>query len=191
MADRTPEARGEIVRKRVWMRMLQASPSAGLARYWDAGFQDSVEYAGKLSLVSQRDTEQVMRVRVGGFWTAQRLAQAGLIDRRYREWCPFCRAHVPETVRHMLLECRQWQIQREEKLQEQIEFISALVRRDVPVDQLPELISSCLLGGRSNSFVPEMVLTEPRLPWSMITGGFLRSVVRARMMLLRNHVVPS
>ncbi|PVU86607.1 hypothetical protein BB560_006641 [Smittium megazygosporum] len=48
------------------------------------------------------------KIRMGCYWTAQRLAKAGLIPKMYIERCPFCNKNTPETIEHMLIECFRW-----------------------------------------------------------------------------------
>lgn len=53
------------------------------------------------------------RCRLGGVWTAQRLAQRGLLDEQYVSRCPCCGRGRAETLCHLLLSCPRWREQRE------------------------------------------------------------------------------
>ncbi|PVU90345.1 hypothetical protein BB560_006204, partial [Smittium megazygosporum] len=52
--------------------------------------------------------QDIGKIRMGCYWTAQRLAKAGLIPKMYIERCPFCNKNTPETIEHMLVECFRW-----------------------------------------------------------------------------------
>ncbi|OMJ07462.1 hypothetical protein AYI70_g3020 [Smittium culicis] len=52
--------------------------------------------------------QDVGRMRMGSYWTAQRMANAKIIDRKYKNFCPFCSLQKPETVDHILLDCALW-----------------------------------------------------------------------------------
>ncbi|PVU86562.1 hypothetical protein BB561_006662, partial [Smittium simulii] len=62
----------------------------------------------------------VFKIRNGTYWTAQRYAKSGFIEKRYIEECPFCRNIAPETIEHMLLECSRWQALRADILAQYI-----------------------------------------------------------------------
>ncbi|PVU95286.1 hypothetical protein BB560_005868, partial [Smittium megazygosporum] len=49
--------------------------------------------------------QDIGKIRMGCYWTAQRLAKAGIIPKMYIERCPFCNKNTPETIGHMLIEC--------------------------------------------------------------------------------------
>ena len=49
------------------------------------------------------------RIRMGRYWTAPRLARAGLISRDFLGSCPFCKAERPETEAHYLRYCKRWE----------------------------------------------------------------------------------
>ncbi|PVU96745.1 hypothetical protein BB561_000983 [Smittium simulii] len=46
----------------------------------------------------------MFKIRNGTYWTAQRYAKSGFIEKKYIEECPFCRKISLETIEHMLLE---------------------------------------------------------------------------------------
>lgn len=52
------------------------------------------------------------RLRMGRYWTAPRLASAGLIDQKYRTQCPCCLENTKEDELHYLLECKTWNKER-------------------------------------------------------------------------------
>ena len=59
------------------------------------------------------------RIRAGQYWTASRLAKAGMIASDFERHCPFCpvpRAAPPETVTHWILSCPAWEEQRKETI---------------------------------------------------------------------------
>lgn len=51
---------------------------------------------------------EIGKIRIGQFWTVQKMANAKLMDDKYKTCCPFCRNSVPETIEHLLLVCRKW-----------------------------------------------------------------------------------
>ncbi|PVV01476.1 hypothetical protein BB560_004104, partial [Smittium megazygosporum] len=52
--------------------------------------------------------QDIGKIQMGCYWTAQRLAKSGLIPKMYIERCPFCNKNTPETIEHMLIECFRW-----------------------------------------------------------------------------------
>ncbi|PVV02424.1 hypothetical protein BB560_003124 [Smittium megazygosporum] len=52
--------------------------------------------------------QDIGKIQMGCYWTAQRLVKAGLIPKMYIERCPFCNKNTPETIEHMLIECLRW-----------------------------------------------------------------------------------
>lgn len=55
---------------------------------------------------------QLVRARCGGFVTAQRLAEMKLTTSEWKSKCPMCKADCPETLAHVMLDCRYWATQR-------------------------------------------------------------------------------
>jgi exonuclease III len=49
------------------------------------------------------------RMRVGAYWTGEKAAGAKLIDKKYKSICISCGEGQPETVQHILFECRRWE----------------------------------------------------------------------------------
>ena len=54
----------------------------------------------------------MVRVRMGSYWTAKRLAKAKMIDEKWSKICPFCMQETPETDVHMILKCPKWEGER-------------------------------------------------------------------------------
>jgi len=52
------------------------------------------------------------RVRLGRYWTADKLVSARLIGSEYKSKCPFCKIDQPETAAHMILDCSAWKLER-------------------------------------------------------------------------------
>lgn len=50
----------------------------------------------------------IVKCRMGGFWTARRLATCHLIAARYMNQCPCCRGPVAEDMYHILWTCPRW-----------------------------------------------------------------------------------
>jgi len=50
----------------------------------------------------------VIRCRLGVFPLAPRLVEWRRLPDRYLTECPFCKRHQPETMLHLLVECRAW-----------------------------------------------------------------------------------
>ena len=94
------------------------SASTGAQRYVKYSFQTSagyVEYAIKHSgslMKYNLGMYSLVALRAGSFWTANRFAAAGMINRRYRNVCPCCEKRVKESEFHLLAKCTRWQEQR-------------------------------------------------------------------------------
>ena len=56
------------------------------------------------------------RVRLGRYWTADKLVSARLIGAEFKTRCPFCKADHSETAAHMIINCSAWQIERADTL---------------------------------------------------------------------------
>ncbi|OMJ29871.1 hypothetical protein AYI69_g600, partial [Smittium culicis] len=56
----------------------------------------------------QKSLLHIAKIRIGAYWTAQRMANARIIDGAYKSECPFCKMKTPETVEHILLDCGRW-----------------------------------------------------------------------------------
>ncbi|PVU85291.1 hypothetical protein BB560_002311 [Smittium megazygosporum] len=52
--------------------------------------------------------QDIGKIRMECYWTAQRLAKAGLIPKMYIERCPFCNKNTPEAIKRTLIECFRW-----------------------------------------------------------------------------------
>ncbi|OMJ17721.1 hypothetical protein AYI70_g5788 [Smittium culicis] len=50
----------------------------------------------------------IAKIRIGAYCTAQRMANAIIIDGEYKTEFPFCKMKITETVEHILLDCRNW-----------------------------------------------------------------------------------
>ena len=59
---------------------------------------------------------ELLRIRTNALLTGKRLACAGLIDSKYKKYCPCCGRRKAETIRHYLLRCKEWSNERQEML---------------------------------------------------------------------------
>lgn len=135
------------VKRRSWARQRrrknQSESFKAYGKYnlkrssWDLGKIVEEFPANTLSLVA--------RMRVGGFWTARRLAVAGLIDSEWRNRCPCCRDPVPETLSHFLLYCPRFVIQRAEHL---VRSLDSVQEGNARAD--PRKLVHILLGGKED-----------------------------------------
>ncbi|PVU98120.1 hypothetical protein BB561_000108 [Smittium simulii] len=79
----------------------------------------------------------VFKIRNGTYWTAQRYAKSGFIEKRFIEECPFCRNIAPETIEHMLLECSRWQALRADILAQYINIYRAqlILKKEIDLNR--------------------------------------------------------
>jgi hypothetical protein len=142
-------------------------------------------------------------MRTGCFFTATRLAQAGLIEEKYKEQCPFCNIHGPETIEHLLLACKKWTGFRNDCLSDYIQDL-VLGSNLVPIDPvtLPLSLKCLLLGGSltgghpaANWFPKDPVMVEGRPDYSgfgcVKVAKFLQRVFPVRTRLMRTLGRPS
>jgi hypothetical protein len=62
--------------------------------------------------VDHRGIGLVLRCRIGSYPLAPLLVEVQRLPPYWRNKCPFCRRHVPETLHHLLFTCRSWRHQR-------------------------------------------------------------------------------
>mgnify|MGYP003386546853 CR=1 FL=1 len=55
---------------------------------------------------------QMLRMRINGFWTARHMANCNVINSVYKTTCPFCLSNVPEDLFHLLWTCTRWNVER-------------------------------------------------------------------------------
>ena len=91
----------------------------------------------------------LMQARCGAFVTAERAAEAMLIDGGCRDRCPFCLAERPETLRHLLLKCPAWTVARNTYLRRLIKYVIPQLVRERGNDQRVsgKMMVTLLLGG--------------------------------------------
>ena len=79
--------------------------------------------------------------------TARRLAYMRVLPEEYKHKCPCCGVDVPETVTHLLVECRRWNGIRREVLGEVLAQIQAVVAASDAVADNAETVATLLSGG--------------------------------------------
>ncbi|PVV02563.1 hypothetical protein BB560_002980, partial [Smittium megazygosporum] len=118
--------------------------------------------------------QDIGKIRMGCYWTAQRLAKAGLIPKMYIERCPFCNKNTPETIEHMLIECFRWNSIRHETTM----FNIPRLYRTVTIDQSTN--NQALNQGRNimsrDRYSPYMKELE--------TGRFMNGIRVVRTLIL-------
>lgn len=85
----------------------------------------------------------MIQMRTRAFPTARRLARVQALPERYLDYCPACCLNVPESVPHLLAECRRWEAHRH-SLRAAAPELSQLIAR---VSSCPEDTAALLLGG--------------------------------------------
>ncbi|PVV02168.1 hypothetical protein BB560_003395, partial [Smittium megazygosporum] len=136
--------------------------------------------------------QDIGKIRMGCYWTAQRLAKAGLIPKMYIERCPFCNKNTPETIEHMLIECFRWNSIRHETTI----FNIPRLYRTVTIDQSTNnqalnqgrnIMVGKLLGGESKE--TRSLLAQSRDRYSpymkeLETGRFMNGIRVVRTLIL-------
>ncbi|PVU91688.1 hypothetical protein BB561_004250, partial [Smittium simulii] len=64
--------------------------------------------------------QKIIKIRIGCFNTALKLAKSKTLADEYLNKCPFCNKFEPETVEHYLFKCSKWTDQRQSILGEYI-----------------------------------------------------------------------
>ncbi|PVV01671.1 hypothetical protein BB560_003901, partial [Smittium megazygosporum] len=136
--------------------------------------------------------QDIGKIRMGCYWTAQRLAKAGLIPKMYIERCPFCNKNTPETIEHMLIECFRWNSIRHETTI----FNIPRLYRTVTIDQSTNnqalnqgrnIMVGKLLGGESKETRPLLAQSRDRYsPYmkELETGRFMNGIRVVRTLIL-------
>ncbi|PVV02520.1 hypothetical protein BB560_003023 [Smittium megazygosporum] len=136
--------------------------------------------------------QDIGKIRMGCYWTAQQLAKAGLIPKMYIERCPFCNKNTPETIEHMLIECFRWNSIRHETTI----FNIPRLYRTVTIDQSTNnqalnqgrnIMVGKLLGGESKE--TRSLLAQSRGRYStymkeLETGRFMNGIRVVRTLIL-------
>ncbi|PVU85635.1 hypothetical protein BB560_006957, partial [Smittium megazygosporum] len=139
--------------------------------------------------------QDIGKIRMGCYWTAQRLAKAGLIPKMYIERCPFCNKNTPETIEHMLIECFRWNSIRHETTI----FNIPRLYRTVTIDQSTNnqalnqgrnIMVGKLLGGESKE--TRSLLAQSRDRYSpymkeLETGRFMNGIRVVRTLILDRY----
>ncbi|PVU98320.1 hypothetical protein BB560_005690 [Smittium megazygosporum] len=140
--------------------------------------------------------QEIGKIRMGCYWTAQRLAKAGLFPKMYIERCPFCNKNTPETIEHMLIECFRWNSIRHETTI----FNIPRLYRTVTIDQSTNnqalnqgrnIMVGKLLGGESKE--TRSLLAQSRDRYSpymkeLETGRFMNGIRVVRTLILDRSV---
>jgi len=117
-----PKDMAQHVQAVVWQREERRSQFRGQTaqRYLRYKMQDRPVYrvGGSHHPSMTLGLNTIVKCRIGGLWTASRLARHGLIDRRYMNVCPCCNRGSPEDLFHLLWECPRWERPRREWLWE-------------------------------------------------------------------------
>ncbi len=124
------------------------------------------------------------QMRSGAFLTSRRLSQMGLLPARYLRACPCCEVDEPETIEHILLECKAWSVARAELLR--ICRVHRLV--DCFLLDLPEQ-AILLLGGevrgvhyRTQFLYGSSQSQQPsERPLYMAVGAYLQTIHKQRL----------
>ncbi|PVU89833.1 hypothetical protein BB561_005151 [Smittium simulii] len=130
----------------------------------------------------------VFKIQNRTYWAARRYAKSLFIKKRFIEQCTFCRAIAPETIKHMLLECIQWQALRADILAQYINIYRAQVATKPPL--LPALISMRLVGkllGEELKLSSTEIRKDPTalcVKTTLATAKFLNSIALPRYLTL-------
>jgi hypothetical protein len=81
------------------------------------GYQPYMKTSGFIRVLSYkpsviRGISLLAAARSGAMWTAQKAANARIIDAKWKHKCPCCNKNIPETLEHILLKCKRWHVER-------------------------------------------------------------------------------
>ncbi|PVU97267.1 hypothetical protein BB561_000672 [Smittium simulii] len=133
----------------------------------------------------------VLKIRNGTYWTAQRYAKSGFIEKRFIEECPFCRNIAPETIEHMILECSRWQALRADILAQYINIYRAQVATKPPL--LSASISMRLVGkllGEELKLSSTRICKDPTVlcvKTTLATAKFLNAIALSRYLMFNTQ----
>jgi hypothetical protein len=187
------------VLEETWERMERCKARAASWRHRRRGYAHTMwgapgavpAWARRAQPALGQGLRQLLRCRLGAVWTAQRLAQRGLLldGERWKGRCPCCQRGRPETVCHILLSCPRWGELRERFLSSMLNSVSQL--------GLPRLARAVLLlggeyeGHRLEGWLPARE-AEPEVALGSGYGfcgafrvaAFLQRVWKVRMAIL-------
>ena len=105
------------VRKEVTFREWEAGikkNQVSVIRYHERKFHKSRQFL-VLSVKYPRlalGVRELLRVRVGSFWTGLGAAKSHLILDEFKTECPCCKRSVPESLVHLVSICERWSVER-------------------------------------------------------------------------------
>jgi hypothetical protein len=108
----SPEQFGRLVTKLSEERLIDAAvrSSVSVRTYVDAGYMASrsfIQAAMSFPQLSLGIT-LLVQARTGALLTSKYMANAGLIDEKFKERCACGNRNVPETIAHVVLQCPKW-----------------------------------------------------------------------------------
>ena len=170
----------------VWGRENRTKPGRGVTAVWykEAKFQSIAHLPIPKGVDDPTGLNLIVRLRVGGFWGTQGMAQAGLIPAVYKEKCLFCGRQDPETLAHFLLHCEQWRTLRESWL---ASLLSAMDEFNPGLDsaRVTLLLGGELSGSVLPSWRPSGSSATQEVPQGATQlGSFLAAVWPLRLSLL-------
>lgn len=122
MANTSAKQVSSIVRSVCRDRQTKGSVTA--KRFDEYGFQLTTGYL-KIALRYPKATRGIRwlcKMRVNAFWTATHFQRIGWLGDQYLRKCPFCRVRdTEETLEHLLMECRRWNVTRTKYLSDFVE----------------------------------------------------------------------
>jgi len=149
----TPRKLRDVLLEAVWKREERAMCSPTATRYLNARYDlnpltSQPQFGGDPRLI--RGIQTIIQCRVGGFWTAEKLARRKLLNTQYLSVCPCCRRQEVESIQHILLECPRWELGRQRMLGELILSTQTLIGEDVSGLSSAQFKVALLLGGEYN-----------------------------------------
>lgn len=134
------------------------------SKYYTDGFDKTSRYVAESNRFPDdaKGIQLLMRARMGVYSVAPRWSFATpLAPRWLRERCPFCRCGEPETMEHLLTECRAWLPERTMYLRELLDEASVAIgslvsqgvrtEEDLKVTDVIRILKCCLLLGGESS----------------------------------------
>ncbi|OMJ14789.1 RNA-directed DNA polymerase from mobile element jockey [Smittium culicis] len=132
--------------------------------------------------------QDIGKMRMGTFRTAQRLSNMKIVDQKFKNFCPCCNLCVPETVEHILLSFSRWLNHRTTTIGR---FIPTPIRSDEKnlISNFNEArlgLVGKLLGGESKQSLSQLRAGTADQNFELETDKFLNGIRVPRTLILQS-----
>lgn len=144
--------------------------------------------AGTTGRGGKATSQNIVKMRIGGFRTTPWLAQRQLASPRYARQCPCCQKKVPETIVHIMLRCKRWKEERRRWIGELATEAKAMASRNEDLGKAQRCVT-LLLGGEMNRTTLKTWDNIPNPPPGSPQEGNRRLVNGSNRVLALSHRV--